>query len=62
MKRADLERRLRDLKKARDELNEDAAHWNHLHPTEEPVEGSKQEQDELIDSIEGGLNSGRKPV
>jgi hypothetical protein len=60
--RADLKRRLADMKKARDELNADAAHWNSLNQGEEPIAGSSKELDDLIDSIEAGLNSGRKPV
>jgi hypothetical protein len=54
MKRSDLVKRLNDAKKLRDELNADAAHWN--------SEGGGRELDELIDSIEGRLNSGRSPA
>lgn len=62
MTRAMLEKRLRELKKTRDELDADAAHWNRIHPDEEPIEGAGQEVNDLIDSIEAGLNNGRNPA
>lgn len=43
-------------------LNADAAHWNRMHPDEEPLEGAGQQVEDLIDNIEAGLNNGRNPA
>jgi len=54
--------RLAKLKRDRDLDNASAAHWNRLHPNEEPLPESDPAVDAAIEAAEAAINTEGKPA